>query len=115
MKRVAIPVVKGKLSDHFEKCTYCEIFEIDGDNVKSNEIEVPPSDIVKLPEWAIQQNVTDIIAHKIDKIIINQFSKEKINLFIGIKKDTPEKLIEGYVKGTLKSDEKIISELTSEK
>lgn len=115
MKRVAIPVVKGKLSEYFEKCNYCEIFEIDGYSVKSNEIEVPPSDINKLPEWSVQQGITDIITYKIDKNIINVFSREKINLFIGIKINTPEKLIEDYVNGALKSDEKIILEITSEK
>ena len=114
MKRVAIPVIKGKLSEQFEKCHYCEIFEIDGDNVKSNEIEVPPSDISQLPDWAVKQGITDFIVYKIDKTIINMFTKEKINLFIGIKIDSPEKLIEAYVDGILKSDEKIISEITSE-
>ena len=115
MKRVAIPVIKGKLSEHFEKCNYCEIFEIDGYNVKSNEIEVPPSDISLLPEWAIKQGITDFIVYKIDNTIIKLFAQEKINLFIGIKVDTPEKLIEAYVNGTLRSDEKIISEITTEK
>lgn len=114
MKRVAVPVVEGKLSEHFEECDFCEIFEIDGEKVKSNETEVIPSDIAKLPEWAKQQNITDIIAYRIDKNIIKLFTKEKINLFIGINIDTSEKLIEGYVNGTLKSDEKIILEITSE-
>ncbi len=113
MKRVAIPVIKGKLSEYFEKCHYCEIFEIDGDNVKSNEIEVPPSDITQLPEWAVKQGVTDFIVYKIDKNIIKLFTKEKINIFIGIRIDSPEKLVEAYVNGTLKSDEKVISEITS--
>ncbi len=113
MKRVAIPVIKGKLSEYFEKCHYCEIFEIDGDNVKSNEIEVPPSDITQLPEWAVKQGITDFIVYKIDKNIIKLFTKEKINIFIGIRIDSPEKLVEAYVNGTLKSDEKVISEITS--
>ena len=114
MKRVAIPVIKGRLSEHFEECSYCEIFEIDGDNVKSNEIEVPPSDISQLPDWAIKEGITDFIVYKVDKDIINLFTKEKINLFIGINPDSPEKLIEAYVNGTLRSDEKVISEITKE-
>jgi len=115
MKRVAIPVVKGKLSEYFENCTYCEIFETEGDGVKSNETETPPADISKLPQWAIQHGVTDIVSHKLNRNIIKLFTKEKINLYLGIKIDTPEKLIESYLEGTLKSDEQIISELTSEK
>ena len=115
MKRVAVPVANGKLCEYFERCDYCEIFEIDGENVKSNETETPPSDIERLPEWAIQQSITDIIVCRIDRNIIKLFTKEKINIFIGIRIDTSTKLIESYLNGTLKSDEKIISELTSEK
>jgi len=115
MKRVAIPVVKGKLSEYFENCTHCEIFEIEGDNVKSIETEVPPVDIANLPQWANQQNITDIIAYKINRNIINLFIEEKINLFIGINIDTSERIIESYVNGTLKSDEKIITGLTLQK
>jgi len=114
MKRVAIPVIKGKLSEKLEKCHYCEIFEIDGDNVKSNEIEMPPSDPEELPEWAEKQGITDFIVYKIDKKIISLFTGKKINLFVGIRIDSPEKLIEAYVSGTLKSDEKVISEITSD-
>jgi len=114
MKRIAIPVVKGKLSEQFEKCHYCEIFEIEGDNVKSNEVEVPPSDTAQLPGWAEKQGITDFIVYKIDKKIIRLFTGKKINLFVGIMIDSPGKLIESYVDGTLKSDEKVISDITSE-
>ena len=114
MKRVAIPIIDGRMCEYFEKCSYCEIFEIDRDSVKSIETEVLPSDIAQLPEWANQQGITDIIAYKIDKKIISLFTEEKINLFVGINSDTSVRLIEAYVNGTLKSDEKIILEITSE-
>jgi predicted Fe-Mo cluster-binding NifX family protein len=115
MKRVAIPVVKGKLSEQFENCNYCEIFEIDGDNVKSNEVEVPPRDISQLPEWAEKQGITDFIVYKINKNIIRLLTAKKINLFIGIKVSSPDRLIEDYMNGALRSDEKIIEEITAEK
>lgn len=112
MKRVAIPVVKGKLSEYFGQCNHYEIFEIDEDNVRSEEIEVPPrEDITKLPEWAFSESITDIIAYKIDKRIITLFSGYKINVFVGIPISTPRKLIEEYINGNLKSDDKIILEI----
>ena len=37
-------------------------------------------------------------------ISINYFSETKINLFIGVEINTPEKLIEDYLMGTLKSN-----------
>ncbi len=114
MKRVAIPIDKGRLCEFFEKCSHCEIFEIDGEKVKSTESEIPPKKISQIPEWANQQGITDLITHKIDRKVIKLITEEKINLFIGINIDTSSKLIERYINGALKSDEKIISEITSE-
>jgi predicted Fe-Mo cluster-binding NifX family protein len=114
MKRVAIPVVKGLLSEYFGQCNHYEIFELDGSNVRSEELEVPPKDeITKLPEWAASEGITDIIAYKIDKRIIKMFTSFRINLFVGIPINTPRNLIEDYINGRLKSDEKIISQIIS--
>ena len=112
MKKVAIPVVKGKLSEKFGQCNHYEIFEIDGDVVKSEEIEMPSDkNITKLPEWTYRKGITDIIAYKIDKRIISLFISYKINVFVGIPINTPQKLIDEYINGKLKSDEKIISQI----
>ena len=112
MKRVAVPVVKGQLSEYFGQCNHYEIFDIDEGNVKSEEIEIPPKeDVTKLPEWAASEGITDIIAYKIDKRIINLFTPFRINLFVGIPISSPRNLIEDYKNGKLKSDEIIISEI----
>ncbi|MBN2214705.1 MAG: hypothetical protein JW723_10710 [Bacteroidales bacterium] len=114
MKKVAIPVVQGRLSEYFGQCNHYEIFEIAGKKIKSNAIEVPPyKELVRLPEWAAQQGITDIIAYKVDKKIISLFSSHKINLFVGIAINTPQNLIEDYLSGSLRSDERIIQELTN--
>jgi len=114
MKQVAIPVVQGRLSEYFGQCSHYEIFEIKGKKIQSNKIEVPPDkELAKLPVWASQQGITDIIAYKVDKKIISMFSSYKINLFVGIPINTPQNLIEDYVNGILKSDDKIINEITA--
>ncbi len=112
MKRVAIPVVKGKLSENFGQCNHYEIFDIDEGIAKSEEIDIPPEKyITKLPEWVNRKGITDIIAYKIDKSIITLFSAYKINVFVGIPVNTPRNLINEYINGKLKSDEKIISQI----
>lgn len=114
MKRVAIPVIEGKLSEFFGQCSHYEVFEIEGKRITSTALEVPPyHDITKLPEWAAQQGITDVIAFKVDKRIIASFTNNKINLYIGVKSNSPDILIEDYLNGRLKSDEKIIKEITS--
>jgi predicted Fe-Mo cluster-binding NifX family protein len=112
MKRVAIPVVGGQLSEYFGQCNHYEIFEIDNGNAISEKIQIPPKEYVtKLPEWASAEGITDIIVYKIDKRIITLFAPLRINLFVGIPVNTPRNLIEDYLNGKLKSDEGIISEI----
>ena len=94
MKRVAIPVTNGLLSEYFEQCDYYKIFDVEGRNIRSKKIETPPGkELTKLPEWAAGMGITDIIAYKIDKSIITSFTSFSINLFVGIPVNSPQNLI----------------------
>jgi predicted Fe-Mo cluster-binding NifX family protein len=110
MKRVAIPVTNGLLSEYFEQCDYYKIFDVEGRNIRSKKIETPPGkELTKLPEWAAGMGITDIIAYKIDKSIITSFTSFSINLFVGIPVNSPQNLIKDYINGKLVSDEEIIN------
>lgn len=112
MKRVAIPINNGKLSEYFGKCSYYKVFEIEGDFIHEKDYELPVvNNTDELPAWAFENGITDIITYKIDKQIINFFGKYKINLFVGIDLDTPEHLISEFMKGRITSNHKIISEI----
>ncbi len=112
MKRIAIPVTDNVLSEYFGKCEYYEIFEIEENQIVSEEIKVPPcDDILLVPEWALHQGITDIITHRIDKRIIKLFTANKINLYVGVAINNPKTLIDFYLGGHLKSDGKIITEI----
>jgi len=112
MKKIAIPLVGGYLSEYFGQCESYEIFIVEGESFSSESLEVPPrEDIEALPEWAASMGITDIIAYKIDKRILNLFTPYRINLFIGIPIAKPEAILAEYVSGRLKSDKHIINEL----
>ena len=112
MKRVAIPVEKGRLSEYFGQCSHYEIFETDGVNILHNDLKVPPETKVKaLPEWAAKQGITDAISYRVDPDIIELFSIHKINLFVGIPQSTPQKLMDDFLNGDLRSDGEIIREI----
>lgn len=112
MKKIAIPVTKGYLSEFFGQCNHYELFLIDNGLVRSEEIEIPPKqNITDLLEWAEIKGITDIIVHRIDRKLIKLFQPKRINIFIGIPIDTPRNLIEDYMNGALKSDQQIISEI----
>ncbi|MFZ5939893.1 MAG: NifB/NifX family molybdenum-iron cluster-binding protein [Bacteroidota bacterium] len=112
MKRIAVPVSGNLLSEHFGQCEAYRIFVIGEDEVSSERVEIPPQmEVSMLPGWASALGITDIIAYRVDKSIIALFTPFRINLFVGIPRETPEKLIDDYLNGRLKSDERIISEI----
>ncbi|MCF8372462.1 MAG: hypothetical protein K9H64_12610 [Bacteroidales bacterium] len=116
MKRVAIPVTNGKLSEYFGQCSHYEIFEIDEEQIISNAIEIPSEkEISMLLPWISSRGITDVICYKVDKRIINLFSAHKVNLYVGIRMDVSQEIIENYLNGTLKSDKNIISEIMTQK
>ncbi len=112
MKKVAIPINKGKLSEFFGRCSYYKIFEIEGHSILEKDYELPVvNKLDELPAWAFENGITDIITYKIDREIIMLFNQYKINLFVGIPIDTPEQLIGDFLKGQITSNHKIIAEI----
>ena len=108
IKRIAIPIENGMLSDSFTNCDHYQIYKTEDNSIVSKEIEKADQNELKLSEWISQKNITDIIAYKIEAGLIDSLAGQKINLFIGIPINTPDKIISDYLNGDLKSDNKII-------
>lgn len=116
MKRVAIPISDNELSEFFGECNYYEIFEIEKEVINRKLVGTPPGiDILELPKWLKNQGISDVIAYKVNKKIITLFASNKVNLFVGVKKNTPQNLIDDYLQGKLESDKNIIAEITDNK
>lgn len=109
MAKIAIPVYNKLLSNQFNACGHYDIFEISDKQIvsKTHERHCKKS-IDELNTWVQTQGITDVIVHSIDRLSINYFSDTKINLFLGVKITSPEKLIDDYLKGTLQSNTKIL-------
>jgi len=113
MRKIAIPVVNNTLSEYFGNCQNYVVFEIVDEHIVNKSVEVPPNkDIELLPAWIASQKITDVVTYKVDKRIISLFTQKKINLFVGIRVNSPLKIIDDYLNGTLKSDIDIIKEIT---
>lgn len=105
MKKVAIPVVNGKLGENLDQCTCCIIFEIDGKDIRGAMIRIPPHQHrQKLPEWASEQGITDIIANHASQELIRRLTSEKVHCFVGIHIQPPEEIMEKFLNGHLKPD-----------
>jgi len=113
IKRVAIPLDQEQLSEYLTDCTHFNVYEINGENIDYSSLSVPVlKNIEELPEWIADQGITDIIAYKMDWKMISRFTGHKINLFLGAPFVSPEELVSAYVLGRLRSNEKIIQEIT---
>lgn len=112
-KRIAIPISNKLLSEFFGECSYYEIFDIDGVITGHHEAHFPAgTSVSELPCWLEEKKITDVITFRINPKIIHLFASKKVNLFVGIPIDSPENLIDAYLKGRLESDERIIKEIT---
>lgn len=112
MKRIAIPITDGKLSEYFGQCNQYKIVEIKKNRLISHVAQAPKEvEITSMPLWISNQGITDVVTYKIDGRIIDLFTNFKINLYIGISCKLPDEIIQSYLNGKLKSDEKIIDEI----
>jgi hypothetical protein len=113
MKKVAIPVLNGKLSQYFGQCSHFLVFEGKRGNTPGQRLDSPLfNSAAEIPAWASKLGITDMIVYKIDPELLPFFIKNKINLFVGVSSDDPSRLFDDYLNGRLNSNEKIIRELT---
>ncbi len=112
MKRVAIPISKGLLSENFGQCNHYQIFTCINGCITAEDVQLPPkNDMEKMPDWAANVGITDIITHKIDKNIIGKFQLKRINLFVGVAIKSVSEILDEFVQGRLRSDESVITEI----
>lgn len=110
MKKIAIPISNGRLSKHFGSCSHYRIFGVETSGISRANLEAPSyEDLTRLPAWVADQQITDIIAYKIDKVIIDLFARHKINVWVGAPDLDPEILLGEYLDGTLTSNEKVLN------
>ena len=109
MKRVLIPINNDKLSKDFKRCSHFLVYEIFNEHI--SEKKYHPSDVLyqkKFLSWIITNGVSDVIAYNIDYKTIELLLNTKVDLFIGIGIDKPNKLIENYLNGKLISNTNLI-------
>lgn len=105
MKRVALPVTNGKLSEHFGHCQNFVFYNIENNSiVKEDTIQAPPHQPGLLPNWLVQHEVTDLIVGGIGHKAIEIFNRNKINVFVGVKVKEPKELVYEYLDGVLETN-----------
>ncbi|MEA3316448.1 MAG: NifB/NifX family molybdenum-iron cluster-binding protein [Bacteroidota bacterium] len=108
MKKIAIPVLDGKLGVHFGHVTEFHFFEAEGTEIKEKTVVTPPQHSPGIiPKWVSEQGATEIIAGGMGQMAIDVFNKNGVNVYIGAPIDTPENLVKDFVNGSLKTNENL--------
>ncbi|MBL7114786.1 MAG: NifB/NifX family molybdenum-iron cluster-binding protein [Kiritimatiellae bacterium] len=104
--KIAIPVTEGKLSAHFGHCEEFALFDTDTDNktiAKEERLVPPPHEPGLLPRWLAEQGASTIIAGGMGGRAQSLFSEQGVRVVVGAPSDTPIKIINAYLQGSLKT------------
>ncbi|MCD4664211.1 MAG: ATPase [Bacteroidales bacterium] len=105
MKKIALPVAKNMLNQHFDHCQYFKIYNVENKMVINEElIKAPVHKSSLLPNWLANHNVTDVIAYGIRHKTIEILNQYKINVFVGVKMKNPNELVNDFLEGTLETN-----------
>lgn len=100
--KIAIPVVQGKLCSHFGHCEQFAIITVaDGKIVNQETLTPPPHAPGVIPNWVADQGCTDIIVGGMGEAAQAILQQRNVKVTCGAPSDTPENLIELYLRGKL--------------
>lgn len=102
--KIAIPLVQGKLSQHFGHCEEFVLLEIEttGKTIASKSLHQPPAhEPGVLPRWLNQLGADTIIAGGMGRRAQELFAENGIKVVVGAAAEEPEKLAHAYLQNTL--------------
>jgi predicted Fe-Mo cluster-binding NifX family protein len=104
--RIAIPMVSGRLSQHFGHCERFALLDVDQvakTILGKQELESPEHQPGLLPRWLAEKGATLIIAGGMGPSAQKIFADSGIQVVIGAPAETPEALVTAFMAGTLRT------------
>ena len=108
--RIAIPLVDGKLSQHFGHCEKFAIIQIDKERkeIASRQDVTPPAhEPGVLPKWLHGMDVDVVIAGGMGQRAQQLFAENQIEVIVGAPAESAEEIIAAYLKDALVAGENI--------
>jgi predicted Fe-Mo cluster-binding NifX family protein len=102
--RIVIPLAEGKLTNHFGHCKRFALVDVDPEAkvvLRREDIDAPPHEPGLLPSWLAERGVTVVIAGGMGQRALELFAQRGIHVVTGAPAETPERLAEDYLAGTL--------------
>lgn len=104
MKKLAIPVSEGRLTEHFGHTRLFQFFEIENDTILTSYTkEPPPHKEGALPKWLTEEKVTDLLASGIGPKAIKILDQNEICVHKNIEVADVERLAHDFINGDLKT------------
>lgn len=104
--KIALPIAEGKLCAHFGHCETFALVEADEATckvVKMESLKPPAHEPGVLPRWLHEQGADVIVAGGMGQRAQALFAQQGIRVVVGATIDTPERLVEALLNGTLQS------------
>jgi predicted Fe-Mo cluster-binding NifX family protein len=106
--RFAIPMAEGKLTLHFGHSeSFTLIDSEDGEIVGREDVPAPEHQPGLLPRWLAERGANVIIAGGMGGRALGLFAEQGIEVAVGAPREEPEKLVEAYLAGTLRTGENV--------
>lgn len=108
--RIAIPLVGGRLAQHFGHCEEFAIMDVDAAErtiIGSTSIAAPEHEPGLLPKWLRERGVTLIVAGGMGRRARGLFNEDGIEVVVGAQSEGPEEVAKAYLAGTLVTGENI--------
>jgi len=103
MKKLAMPLMNGRLSEHFGHSREFAFYEIEGNKiVKEYRKEPPPHAEGTIPRWLVAEKATDILVGGIGPKAIDILYNQGINVYVGVALDEAANLALDFINGNLK-------------
>jgi len=102
--KIAIPLVAGRLSEHFGHCEQFAMIEADIESkqiLSQTQVVPPPHEPGLLPRWLHEQGAKVIIAGGMGRRALDLFIENGIAVHTGIAGGSPEELTHAFLAGAL--------------
>ena len=108
--KIAVPVAQGMLCMHFGHSEQFALFAVDPDQKKilsKQMLDPPRHEPGVLPKWLSELGANVIITGGMGIRAQNLFSESGVNVVVGAPAEDPEKVVQAYLEGELKTGSNI--------
>ena len=106
--KFAIPLAEGKLTAHFGHCREFALIEVQGTEIKSKQLLIPPPhEPGVLPKWLHELGADVIIAGGMEQRAVELFGQNGIMVVTGAPALEPELLVRSYLDNSLETGDNL--------